>query len=81
MSKADYRKKIIDLRSRLARVKAEKKKDNESYARLIKGTSSVSSKASYRKRKIDRAAYHDREIASIKRSILSAQSAMKKCSK
>ena len=46
-----------------------KKKDNEYYASLVKNASSPSSKASYRKSKIDRAASHDRQIESIKRQI------------
>lgn len=78
MSKDYYRKQIIDLRARVAQEKEAKKRDNEYYARMIKSTSSPSSKATYRKNKIDKAAYHDRQIESLKRSILSAQAAMKR---
>ena len=78
MSKDYYRKQIIDLRARVAQEKEAKKRDNEYYARMIKSASSPSSKATYRKNKIDKAAYHDREIESLKRSILSAQAAMKR---
>lgn len=77
MSKEYYRKQIIDLRARMAKEKEAKKKDNEYYARMIKSASSPSSKTSYRKSKIDRAAAHDREIESIKRRILSAQASLK----
>ena len=69
MSKEYYKKRIIDLRADMAREKEAKKRDNERYASLIKGASSPSSKASYRKQKIDRAAYHDRQIESCKESI------------
>ena len=78
MSKDYYRKQIIDLRARVAQENEAKKRDNESYARMIKSASSPSSKATYRKNKIDKAAYHDRQIESLKRSILSAQAAMKR---
>ena len=78
MSKDYYRKQIIDLRARVAQAKEAKKRDNEYYARMIKSASSPSSKATYRKNKIDKAAYHDRQIESLKRSILSAQAAMKR---
>ena len=60
---------MVDLRARLQKEKDAKKKDNERYAALIKSASSPSSKASYRKLKIDHAASHDRQIESIKRSI------------
>lgn len=78
MSKDYYRKQIIDLRARVAQEKGAKKRDNEYYARMIKSASSPSSKATYRKNKIDKAAYHDRQIESLKRSILRAQAAMKR---
>ena len=78
MSKDYYRKQIIDLRARVAQEKEAKKRDNEYYARMIKSASSPSSKATYRKNKIDKAAYHDRQIESLKRSSLSAQAAMKR---
>lgn len=79
MSKEFYKKKIIDLRAYIAKEKEAKKKDNENYARLIKGASSPSSKASYRKNKIDRAAYHDRQVEAYKRQIKSAKEALKRC--
>ena len=79
MSKEYYRKKIIDLRADLAKEKEEKKRDNAHYADLIKSASSPSSKASYRKSKIDHAASHDREIERIKRYIEDAKEALKRC--
>lgn len=79
MGKETYRKQIIDLRARIARERQQKKRDNEHYARLVKGASSLSSKTLYRKNKIDRAAYHDRNIASLKRSIENAKTALKRC--
>lgn len=69
MSKEYYKKKLIDLRAALAKEKEAKKKDNEKYANYIKNASSTSTKASYRKSKIDAAAYHDRRIESIKKDI------------
>jgi hypothetical protein len=76
MSKEYYKKKIIDLRASIAREKEEKKRDNEYYARLIKSASSPSSKASYRKSKIDKAASHDRDIEYYKRQIESAKESL-----
>lgn len=73
MSKEYYKKRIIDLRADMAREKEAKKRDNERYASMIKGASSPSSKASYRKQKIDKAAYHDRQIESLKRQIESCK--------
>ena len=78
MSKEYYKKKIIDLRAQLEREREAKKRDNERYASLIKNASSPSSKASYRKSKIDHAASHDRNIESIKRNIESAKEALKR---
>ena len=79
MSKEYYKKRIIDLRASIAKEKEAKKKDNEYYARMIKSASSPSSKASYRKNKIDRAASHDSNIESYKRQIESAKDSLKRC--
>lgn len=76
MSVEYYKKLIIDLRARLAKEKEAKKSDNERYASLVKSASSPSSKASYRKTKIDRAASHDRQIESYKRQIDSAKASL-----
>ena len=69
MSKEYYKKRIIDLRASIAKEKEAKKRDNENYSRWIKSATSPSSKASYRKSKIDRAASHDRQIECLKRQI------------
>ena len=69
MSLEYYKKQMVDLRARLQKEKDAKKKDNEYYARMVKFSSTPSGKASYRKMKVDRAASHDRQIESIKRSI------------
>ena len=79
MSKEYYKKRIIDLRADIAKEKEAKKRDNERYASLVKGTSSPSSKAMYRKQKIDKAAYHDRQIESYKRQIESCKDSLKRC--
>lgn len=73
MSVETYKKQIIDLRARLDREKESKKKDNERYAKYIKSASTPSSKATYRKNKVDSAAAHDRNIESLKRQIESAK--------
>ena len=76
MSVEYYKKQIIDLRARLEREKEAKKRDNEAYARYVANASSPSSKAMYRKSKIDHAAAHDRSIESIKRQIESAKDSL-----
>lgn len=76
MSVEYYKKKLIDLRSALAKEKEAKKRDNERYAGYIKSASTPSSKASYRKQKIDHAASHDRHIESIKRDIERAKESL-----
>ncbi len=78
MSKEYYKKRIIDLRASMQKEKEAKKRDNEYYARLIKSTTSPSTKASYRKSKIDHAASHDRNIESLKRQIESAKESLKR---
>lgn len=78
MSKEYYKKKIIDLRASMQKEKEAKKRDNEYYARLIKSATTPSSKASYRKSKIDHAASHDRNIESLKRQIESAKESLKR---
>lgn len=78
MSKEYYKKKIIDLRASMQKEKDAKKRDNEHFAQMIKSASSPSSKASYRKQKIDRAASHDRNIESYKRQIESAKESLKR---
>jgi hypothetical protein len=79
MSKEYYKKKLIDLRADIAKEREAKKRDNERYASLIKGTSNISSKANYRKQKIDKAAYHDRQIENLKRQVESTREAIKRC--
>ena len=76
MSVEYYKKKLIDLRSDLSKEKEAKKRDNERYAGYIKSASTPSSKASYRKQKIDHAASHDRRIESIKRDIERAKESL-----
>ena len=69
MSVEYYRKQIIDLRARLAKEKENKKKDNAYNGDMAKKASSPSSKASYKKTKVDKAASHDRAIESLKKQI------------
>ena len=71
-----HKKRLIDLRARLASERERKKSDNARYANLIKGASSTSSKASYRKSKVDAAARHDREIERLKRDIESTKDSL-----
>lgn len=79
MSKEYYKKRIIDLRASMAKEREAKKRDNENYARWIKNASSPSSKASYRKSKIDAAARHDRQIEYLKRQIDNTKDSLKRC--
>ncbi|MBO5942400.1 MAG: hypothetical protein J6Q63_03830 [Bacteroidales bacterium] len=81
MSKEYYKKRIIDLRADIAREKEEKKRDNEYYARLVKSATSPSSKATYRKAKIDKAASHDRDIERYKRQIEDCKEALARLKK
>ena len=81
MSVEYYRKQSIDLRAKLDKEKESKKRDNAHYAALIKGTSQASSKAAYRKSKIDKAASHDRAIENLKRQIESAKANLAKAKK
>mgnify|MGYP004481789379 CR=1 FL=1 len=69
MSLEYYKKQMVDLRNRLEKEKEAKKKHNAYYTDMVKRASSPSSKASYRKAKLDHAAAHNRQIESIKRSI------------
>ena len=79
MSKEYYKRRIVDLRASIAREKEAKKKDNEYYARMIKSASTPSSKASYRKNKIDKAAHHDRQVECYKKQIESTKESLKRC--
>lgn len=81
MSKEYYKKRIIDLRADIAKEKEAKKRDNERYADMIKRASTPSSKASYRKSKIDAAARHDSHIESYKRQIESAKAVLARLKK
>lgn len=76
MSAEYYRKKLIDLRASLAQEREKKKADNAHYADLVKRASSPSSKATYRKNKIDAAARHDRAIENLKRQIESTKESL-----
>lgn len=78
MSKEYYKKRLIDLRASIAKEREAKKKDNAYYADMIKRTSSISSKASYRKSKISRAASHNRRIESLKRDIENVRAAIRR---
>ena len=78
MDKAYYRKQIIDLRARITKEKEAKKKDNEQYARLIKGSSTITTKAQFRKIKVDRSASNDRTINNLKAQVERLKEAMKR---
>ena len=79
MDKAYYRKQLIDLRARIAKEKELKKKDNEYYARMIKSSVSTSTKAMYRKTKVDRSASHDRVINNLKEQVERVKASMARC--
>ena len=78
MSKEYYKKRLIDLRASIAKEREAKKKDNAYYADMNIMTSSISSKASYRKSKISRAASHDRRIESLKRDIENVRATLRR---
>lgn len=78
MSKEYYKKRIVDLRSAIAKERDAKKKDNTYYADLIKRASTPSGKANYRKSKISKSASHDRRIESLKRDIENAKASLKR---
>ena len=78
MSKEYYKKCLVDLRLKLDREREAKKHDNAYYTECIKNTSSASSKASYRKSKIDKAAYHDSAIEAIRHEIENTREQMKR---
>ena len=76
MSVEYYRKRLIELRASVAAEREAKKRDNERYAGYIKSATRTSSKASYRKQKIDHARSHDLHIESLKRQIESAKESL-----
>ena len=78
MSLEYYRKRLVELRAQVTKEREAKKKDNERYAAYVKNASSPSSKANYRKQKIDHAASHDRRIESLKREIERTQETIKR---
>ena len=78
MSKEYYRKRLVDLRADITKEREAKKRDNASYASRIKSATGTYNKAYYRKCKIDKAAYHDRRIESLKREVLRTRVAMKR---
>ena len=79
MNKEYYKKKIVDLRAAIVKEKEAKKRDAERDSGYIKRASSPSSKASYRKHKIDHAASHARRIDSLKHEIERVKEALKRC--
>ena len=79
MSKEYYKKRLVELRADVAEEREAKKRDNAYYADRIKSASGVSNKAYYRKQKIDKAAYHDRRIESLKREIERTRESLKRC--
>ncbi len=79
MSKEYYKKKLVDLRADIAREREAKKRDNANYANLIRNASSTSTKATYRKSKIDKAAAHDRRIEYLKNEVERTRDALKRC--
>ena len=78
MSKEAYKQRLVTLRTQMEMEKVQKKKDNEQYARLIKGITAPASKESYRKMKVARAEAHDRRIEQLKREIERTKEIMKK---
>ena len=78
MSKEAYKQRLVTLRTQMEMEKVQKKKDNEQYARLIKGITAPASKESYKKMKVARAEAHDRRIEQLKREIERTKEIIKK---
>lgn len=78
MSKEAYKQRLVNLRTQMEMEKTLKKKDNEQYARLIKGITAPASKESYKKMKVARAEAHDRRIEQLKREIERTKEIIKK---
>ena len=78
MNKEYYKKRLIDLRASIAKEREAKKKDNAYYADMIKRATSTSTKASYRKSKISKAASHDKRIESHKRDVENTKASLKR---
>ena len=72
------KKRLIDLRASIAKEREAKKKDNAYYADMIKRATSTSTKASYRKSKISKAASHDKRIESLKRDVENTKASLKR---
>lgn len=79
MSKEYYKKRLVDLRAEIAREREAKKRDNANYASLIKNASNTSTKATYRKNKIDKAGAHERRIEYLKNEVERTRDALKRC--
>ena len=78
MSTDAYKQRLVNLRTQMEMEKVQKKKDNEQYARLIKGITAPASKESYKKMKVARAEAHDRRIEQLKREIERTKEIIKK---
>lgn len=73
MSKLYYQKRIIDLQAQIKREQEDAKRDREYYDRYIKSCSSTTGKASYRKSKADKAAYHKARIERLRQDLAQAR--------
>lgn len=76
MSKEYYRKRIankkqdiIALRAKIDKLKEDKKKRMDYFARNIKSTTSASSKENYRKNKVKESEKYTRDIDNLKKKI------------
>lgn len=78
-SKEIYQKQIISIRERIAKERERKSYDNQKIQEQINRAISVSSKASYRRQKVDRAAQHDRAIQGLQKQLETAKMNLAKC--
>ena len=78
-SKEIYQKQIISIRERIAKERERKSYDNQKIQEQINRAISVSSKASYRRQKVDRAAPHDRAIQGLQKQLETAKMNLAKC--
>lgn len=79
MNKEYLKKRLVDLRAAVTKERELKKRETTRIAETIKALSSAESKAHYKKRKIDVAAAHDKNIERLKAEIEKTQAEIKKC--
>ena len=78
---ANYRARIITLRTQIQKIKEEKKRRMEALSKAVKTALTPMSKESYRKSKVMEAANYDKRIEAVKRNIESIKSTIEQYKK